>query len=142
MDEKMSPDRVLVEQLGKVAGLADRVWPLQPKKNAEPPFAFYVKVAGTEDYTLDGPAGLLHCGYKLHTVAGDYSALVSLGWLVKTAMDTMQGQRFGPEGSEKLLIERVQLKQASPDLYETEVGLYRRIYDLTIDYQYEGSEEG
>ena len=40
----------------------------------------------------------------------------------------------------RMFIEHVRMVQASPDLYETEVGWYRRIYDVDFDYQTERSD--
>ena len=56
-------------------------------------------------------------------------------WLVDTvrpALQSMQGRTY-----EDLLIERVSVRQASPDLKEREVGLYRRMLQLEIHYQKE-----
>ena len=41
----------------------------------------------------------------------------------------------GPKGS--VLIEAVDMVQSSPDLLEMEVGFYRRIYTVRLDYQTE-----
>ncbi len=41
----------------------------------------------------------------------------------------------GPKGS--ILIEDVNIEQSSPDLIEMEVGYYRRMYNVRLDYQTE-----
>ena len=41
----------------------------------------------------------------------------------------------GPKGS--VLIEAASMEQSSPDLLEMDVGLYRRMYNVRLEYQTE-----
>ena len=55
---RMSPEFALVAALETVPVLRDGVTPMQPKKDRQAPFAFYVPTADTEEQLLDGPSGL------------------------------------------------------------------------------------
>lgn len=157
MDERLTPDFVIVSELETINGLAEKIFPLQPKKNAVPPFCFYIQDTDNEDETLDGLTGLHHTGYKLHVVAEEYRMLSILGSQVKAALNRLQGQSWTRSDASivgqiqvgdatpatagvQLFFEHVRVLQSSPDLYETEVGWYRRIYDIDFDYQTERSE--
>lgn len=157
MVERLTPDFVMVTALEEIQGLEDKIYPLQPLKNAAPPFGFYIQDTDNEDEALDGETGLQHTGYKLHMVADEYRKLSLLGSEAKYALSHLQGQSWirsdagvvgqvrvgdatpGTPGM-RMYIERVRVVQASPDLYETEVGWYRRIYDVDFDYQTERSD--
>lgn len=159
MDERLTPDFVMVEELESLDGLSESVWPLQPQKNAEPPFVFYIQDSDDEDEALDGQTGLQHTRFKLHVVVGpgEYRRLAILGSMIKARLSRLQGQAWERSDTgivgltvvgdampqvpgDRLFIERVHVAQASPDLFETDVGFYRRIYDVEFDYQTERSE--
>ena len=157
MDERLTPDFVMVTELETLPGLKEKIYPLQPLKNAAPPFCFYIQDTDNEDEALDGETGLQHTGYKLHVVAEEYRMLSILGSQAKAALNRLQGQwwtrsdagvvgqiRVGDATPAtpgvRMFIEHVRMMQSSPDLYETEVGWYRRIYDVDFDYQTERSD--
>ena len=67
-------------------------------------------------------------------MAKTYASLVWLSGAVRPALLALQGTTH-----EDLTVERITIRQASPDLKEMEVNLYRRMYVLTVDYQKEES---
>ena len=157
MDERLTPDFFMVRTLEGIQDLAEQIWPGQPRKNAKPPFAFYIQTDDGEDDALDRLTGLQHTGYQLHVVAADYRKLPILGGKIKAALTALVGQvcpradtavcdiavcdvsEIGTDG-DALLFEDVSDRQMSPDLYEEDVLLFRRIYQVDIDYQTERSE--
>ena len=156
MDERLTPDFVMVRALEGIGELSDKVWPLQPKKNAIAPFAFYIQTDDTEEEALDRMTGLQHTGYALHVVSDTYYGLAVIGGHVKAAITALSGRSWAradsgvcdaavsneivaDTGGERLLIEDVSIRQVSPDLFEEDVFLYRRIYQIDMDYQTERS---
>ena len=148
--DRMSPEFALVLALGTVPVIADpgggdpKVAALQPRQNWKPPFLFYVPVTDSEDEALNGPTDLQHFAAQLHCVSASYRGLQLLSQRTKKAVRTMAGAVYttpetdpeeGPKG--RILIETASMEQNSPDLLETEVGLYRRIYTVRLDYQTE-----
>lgn len=126
----MTPEQAVVTALEQIDGLADKVFPAEALKNAVPPFVFYLLDEDSEKEALDGPVGLCSAALEIHCVARNYGELVSLASAVRTALRGMQGQTF-----DGMLIERTVIRQRSPDIKETEVNLYRRMFVLQLDYQ-------
>lgn len=148
--DRMCPEFALVDALGSVPVIADpdggdpKVAALQPRKNWKAPFVFYIPTEDSEEETLAGPSGLQSFTAQVHFVAGTHRGLQLLCQRAKKAVKAMRGQVYatpaedpdeGPKGS--VLIEAVDMEQSSPDLLEMEVGLYRRIYTVRLDYQTE-----
>ena len=129
----MTPDMLIKAAMETIDGLAGQVYPLQAIKNAVAPFVFYRQTEEDDAYALDGPASLMTASYEIHCVAQTYAGLVALSGAVRPALQALQGTTH-----DDLLVERVAIRQASPDLKETDVNLYRRIYILSINYQLGG----
>lgn len=128
----MTPEEVIVTVLEPIEGLQGKVCPAEAIKDAAAPFVFYLQHSEDEDETLDGPTGLMEAVYEINCVSRPYADMVRLAGAVRKALQSMQGVTYGD-----LLIERASVRQASPDLKEKEVGLFRRMYSLTIHYQKE-----
>ena len=149
MDSEMrlSPEFALTAAMRTVAVLEDpnshevKFAALQPKKDWKTPFAFYIPTEDEEDQDLNGPAGRQHFTAQLHLVGGTHLGLQLLCRRAKKAVRDMTGETYSteppgwPRGS--ILVEEARAAQSSPDLYDVEVGLYRRIYTVQIDYQTE-----
>lgn len=128
----MNPDLAIVDELSRVPKCKDKVYPLEALKTASPPFVFYVRLSQDEELTLDGGAGLMEATYELNCVAKTYKALTVLADDVYRRLRQMTGKAYSG-----LLIERATVRQTSPDLKERDVGLYRRMYVLRLEYQEE-----
>lgn len=126
----MTPEKAILAALEQIEGLSGRVYPLEGLKNAAAPFVFYFRQTEDEEDALDGPTGLLTATFEINCVAQTYARLVALCGVVRPALQKLQG--YAHDG---LLIERAHTQQASPDLKEREVNLYRRMYILQINYQ-------
>lgn len=153
----LTPDGVMVDALEAITALKKQIWPMQPRKNAKPPFCFYLQISDDEDEALDAMTGLQHTSYQLHAVAGSYRSLDILCGRIKAAIRAMTGRAWArPDtavcdlavcdkaaadvGAGGLLVEDAQAEQVSPDLYDDDVGFFRRVYQVDIDYQTEGSD--
>ena len=128
----MTPEKAILAVLEPIAGLRGKVYPAEAIKNDPAPFVFYLQHSEDEEETLDGPAGLMSADFEINCVAQTYAGLTGLVAAVRKALQSMQGVTYG-----NLLIERVSVRQASPDLKEKEVNLYRRMLTLAIHYQKE-----
>lgn len=126
----MTPDKAIVTALEPIEGLPDKVFPVEALKNATAPFVFYLQKEDEVEEDLEGETELQAVTFELHCVAKSYAALVSLAGAVRLALRDMRGQSYGD-----LFIERVKVRQASPDLNEREVKLMRRMYVLQLYYQ-------
>jgi hypothetical protein len=140
----MSPEFALVQALETVPVLRDKVNALQPPKGKRAPFAYYIPTADEEKQALDGTTGLQSWSGTVHLVSNGARALQLLCSMVKSALYLMRGcvyetpeddQEDGTKG--RVLIEYAEAEQSSPDLYESEVGLYRRVYTVRLDFQTE-----
>lgn len=145
---RMSPEFALVAALETVPELRNGINPMQPKKDRQPPFAFYSPTADTEEQLLDGPSELQSFSATLHLVAASYRRLLLICSLVKQAVLEMRGTIYRTPAEDEavglkgaVLIEYTEMDQSSPDLYEAEVGLYRRMYTVRLDYQTEEVNE-
>lgn len=123
---------MILAALSPLPGLAGKVFPLEGLKNAEPPFVFYAQLNFDEADALDGPSGLLSAAFEINCVARSYGELKTLAARVRPALQSLEGTE-----REGLSIQRAAVRQASPDLKEHEVHLFRRMYVLQLDYQEE-----
>lgn len=144
----MSPEFALVQALETVPVMVGKISAMQPKKDAAPPFAFYIPTADNEEQLLDGLSGLQSFSATLNLVAASHRHLQLISALCKRAVLEMRGSiyRTPPEDEAAglkgaVLIEYSEMEQSSPDLYEAEVGLYRRMYTVRLDYQTEEANE-
>ncbi len=125
----MTIDELIPTVLERIAGLEHDVYPGEALKTAGERFVIYLQNTQSEEDALDGPTGLLSASFEVNAVAKTYAAMVVLAAQVQGALRSMQGKTY-----DNLLVERVTLR-ASPDLKETEVGLWRRLYMADIKYQ-------
>ena len=147
--DRLSPEFALTEALRSVPVLQlpdgeAKVAAMQPKKDWRAPFVFYIPQEDSEEKDLDGPNGLQTFSAQIHCVGGTHRGMELLAQRCRKAIREMPGCVYStPEDDTEeglkgtVLIEDVDLQLASPDLYEAEVGLYRRIYIARLFYQTE-----
>ena len=80
----------------------------------------------------------------LHLVESSFRGLQLLCAWARSAVLAMRGATYSTPADEpdsvlrgRILVEDTGMQQSSPDLYEAEVGYYRRMYNVRIDYQTE-----
>ncbi len=131
MAQEMTPEKLFSEALEQMERCPLKIYPFSALKNATAPFGFYRRSAESEENALDGHTGLMSADFELSIVTATYDQLSVYSRAARAVLLELTGtERDG------LLIESVTVRLASPDLEETEVNLYRRIYLLHIDYQY------
>ncbi len=143
-ETRLTPEFALVMALETVQALLGKVSAMQPPKAASPPFAFYVPMSDREEDCLDGPSGLQSFSAAVHLVAASARGLQLLSAMVKATILGMRGTVYRTPAEDEaaglkgaVLIENTVTEQSSPDLFEAEVGLYRRVYTVRMNYQTE-----
>lgn len=131
----MTPEEAIKTVLEAIEGLRGKVFPAEAIKDVHAPFVFYLQHSEDEEETLDGSTGLMSADFEINCVAQNYAGLTKLVGAVRPALRAMQGVTYGD-----LLIERARVRQASPDLKEKEVSLYRRMLSLELHYQKEEND--
>ena len=141
---RMTPEFALVAALEMVPALRGKVSAMQPKKDVKPPFTFYVPMADRESECLDGSSGLQSFEATVHLVAASHRGLQLISAQSKAKVHGMRSVVYRTPAEDEaeglkgaVLIENTTMVQSSPDLYESEVGFYRRVYTVSIDYQTE-----
>ena len=129
-EEMKAPDDLFPAVLEGLPGFHAKLFPMEALKNARPPFFFYAQTREEEDGALDGLTGLRHNSYNLHAVGRTFDELQRLCRAARSALLALTGTETGG-----LLIESLVVRQVSPDLEEREVGYYRRMYELQVDWQ-------
>ena len=148
---RLSPEFALTDALETVPALAGKVSVMQPKKSTSAPLAFYIPQHDSVEKDLDGETGLQHFTALVHLVAPKHRQLQLIARLAAQAVEDMRGSLYrtpeedpeeGPKGV--ILVENTEMEQSSPDLYDTDPRLFRRVYTVRIDYQTEEvyDEEG
>lgn len=107
----------------------EKVYHAQALKNASAPFVFWIQQREETETDLNGVTELHSDAFDFHCVAGSLSALESLSANVKAAVLSLQGTAVGG-----YLFQRVAISMISPEIHEKEVGLYRKVYSVTINY--------
>lgn len=131
----MDLDQIIEQAVAAVPGLSsNRVFPLEGLQRADPPFVLYIRQSNLAQETLDGDCELRSRRYEINCVAASYGGLNVLSRRTEGALHAMAGKLYSAEGEPAVLVQRVRFTQESPDLREAQVGLYRRVYALEVDY--------
>lgn len=130
--KELQLEETLVAALETVDGLAGRVCPLRDIQKSSGPLAVFEQIGESEEKAIDGLTGMAAAVYKIHVLHGTYEKMRLLAERIKR---TIQALWQYAEGS--LYIEEVSITMASPDIYEDRVQLFRRTYNVTIQYQIE-----
>lgn len=116
--------------MNSVAALSGKIYHAEALKNATPPFAFWLQDSEETEQALDGYTELDSAGFEVHLVARKLESLDPIAAGVKAAVIALQGTTAGG-----YRYERINIRQTSPVINEKEVGLYRKVYYIAVDYQ-------
>lgn len=113
-----------------VPGLKGHVYHAEALKNAAAPFAFWIQDEEDAEEDLNGYTELQNAAFELHLCARNLEGLEPMARAVKTAVIGLQGRT-----ESGVLYERILIRQVSPLITEKEVGLYRKVYRIAINFQ-------
>ena len=121
------PVRAAVET---ASGLTGKIYHAEALKNAAPPFAFWLQEREETEQALDGYTELETAGFELHLCSRYLDELDTKAAAARSAVIGLQGTESGG-----VLYERVNIRQISPVIHEREIGLFRKVYEITINHQ-------
>ena len=124
-------EETLVAALEAIDCLADRVCPVEDIQKSTGPLVVYEQQTDEEVACIGGPAGLFTATFKLHVFHGTYKKMRLLAEQVKAKVKSLRQQISGA-----LYVEEVTVTMAHPDILENKVQLFRRAYNVTIQYQF------
>ena len=113
-----------------VPGLEGKVYHAEALKNASAPFAFWLQDEEDAEEDLKGYNELQQAAFELHFCARNLETLEPMSRAAKKAILAIQCGI-----ASDILYERILIRQASPMITEKEVGLYRKVYRISINYQ-------
>lgn len=120
----------VLDALASVPAVRGKLYHAEALKGATAPFVFWLQTGERYEEDLNGPTELEEARYEFHTVAKNLDSLNKISRAVRNAILPLQGQTKGG-----ILFEHVVLSQISPVINEHEVNLYRKVYEITINYQ-------
>lgn len=125
----MAFEEILTAQLETVSGLSGKVEPINIPQGTSPPYAIYMQRGGAEFEELVGFTGCKRNDYEINILHTTYKAMKDLTALVIAKLKTMQGTTYSGT-----LVQAVFFDENSPEMWEDEVNLCRKIIFLTIIY--------
>ena len=123
-------EEALVAALEAVEGLKERVCPVVDIQKSTGPLVVYDQREENCQQTLIGQTGLMTAGFQIHVLHGTYFKMRQLAERVKEKIYSLCGYNTA-----QLLVEAITVELASPDIMETKVSMFRRTYNVTIQYQ-------
>jgi len=124
----MTFEEALREELAKVSGLNNKVFPLTAPEKTPTPYLIYVSSEGRNEKYLEGYGKNIIKEVEINIIESRYSTLKSLAKLVKTQIENLEQTNL----TTNIFIEEINFDNFSPDLYEREVHLYRKVIPITI----------
>jgi hypothetical protein len=106
-----------------------KVHPLRADEDEKPPYAVYLQASRNEYQSLNGYEGLTKNEYEISVFHKSHSALCTIADSAVTALKALLGTMCGG-----VFIQDIVVDENSPELYEPEVKLYRKIINLKIMY--------
>lgn len=115
-----------------IQAVSGKVYHAEALKNASAPFVFWLQTGEQYEQDLLSRTELGEDRYELHIVTKNLEALDTISADVRAAVESLQG--ITENG---ILYEHIEVRQISPVINEHEVNLYRKVYEITINYQEE-----
>lgn len=104
-------------------------------KAASAPFVFWLQDGEDCARDLSGNTELWENSYEFHCVAKNLDTLNRQSRKLRSVIEGIQGTTVNG-----IIYESVDVSMASPVLREVEVGLYRKVYAVKVNYQYINNE--
>lgn len=114
-------EQLVVSAINTVPALSGKVFPLNAKEGVDPPFCVYVSSGATEDDSLGGWIGSHEAAVEINVLDKTYKSMKALSEAVVIALKTIRQAT-------------VYIEENQPELYEHEIGAYRKIINLQLQY--------
>jgi len=124
----MTFEEALKTELAKVSGLNNKVFPLTAPEKTAAPYLIYVSSEGRNEKYLEGYGVSITKEVEINVIDSRYSALKSLSKLVVAKIKSLEQASL----TASIYIEEIKFDNYSPELYEREVHLYRKVIPITI----------
>lgn len=118
-------ESAIVAKLNTIALLTGKVYPLNAKEGVTFPYCVYVVTADEEADSLGGWIGNYDKEIEINVIAGSYSAMKSVSSSVVAVLKELNAATYGG-----VTFQAVYIDSNQPEIYETEIGGYRKIINL------------
>lgn len=128
----MTFEAALRAELITITGLSNKVYPVNAPEGTAAPYVTYESGLLDEEKTLGGflTSGSLEC--SLDVLGATYGDMKSYSKAVKAKVKTFVNRTIGTGGP---FIQDIEFAELAPELYESEVNMYRCIITFTAYYQ-------
>lgn len=120
---------LLAADEGVAAIAAGRIYPVNLPEQISGPSATYRVISNIEEYTLDGPTGMMTARVQIDAWAEVYGDAKALAKAIHDALDSFTGAF--PDGT---AVANVWLDNAATDGYDADARLYRMQADYRLIY--------
>ena len=114
-------EQIVVSAVSTVPALSGKVFPLNAKEGVPPPFCVYVSSGATENDSLGGWIGSYEAAIEINILDKTYAGMKGLSESVVAALKAIKEAT-------------VYIEENQPELYEHEIGAYRKIINLQLQY--------
>lgn len=114
-------ETVVKNAIERVPALSGCVYPLNAPENGKPPFCVYVSHGSTETDSLGGWIGSFDSEMEINVIHQSYKGMKNLSAAV---VDELK----------KISDASMTISEESPEIYEHEIGAYRKIINIRMMY--------
>lgn len=128
----MTFEAALRAELITVTGLSNKVYPVNAPEGTMAPYVTYETGLMSEEKALDGfqASGTLEC--SLDVLGATYGDMKTYSKAVKAKVKGFLNRTIGTGGP---FIQNITFSELAPELYESEVNMYRCIITFTVFYK-------
>lgn len=114
-------ESAIVAALETIQELSGKVYPLNAPEHTQLPFCVYVTSGTNEDDSLGGWIGSYETGMEINIIHKTYASMKALSAKVVDKLKQMDSAT-------------VFIEENQPEIFEREIGAYRKIINLRIAY--------
>lgn len=121
IDRTWAIEAAVTTAVEAVAGLSGKVYPLNAPEGEPLPYVVYVSAGTTEDDSLSGWIGSFDTDMEINVLHRSYKGMKAMAREVVEALKGIQEAA-------------VHIREDRPELYEEELGAYRKIIELRLQH--------
>lgn len=114
--------------------IIDKIYPLTAPEGTLAPYLIYTSSEGIYDKALQGFLSTKEVSCELDILNTSYSSMKALSKLIMDKLKSFEGRVIGTSGP---YIQELTFDDDSPELYESEVNLYRKIINIKVNFKEE-----